>query len=1728
MSTIPKKQMTITCPECGTEWRDQAPGSVVCPNLKCQFALEVDKHGDTVQYTSAITCSKCGGEWQDELSGDLECPNCGHTFKADPQENIREKQVSNKTIRLIEYLIALSKTSTKVVRDIDQYKHILWLHEIPHEPKHCYTRAWSEEDDRGEDSWVEVRKSNEPRLPKIPENVRPWVKLETLHRRDDIPELNDTIPVEKEERDDETGELFKNVERLNLKDFPEIVSLWNTYLDNQWLPWRELYARYLSIQKVYAQLFRIYQEQQKLGEQYELVCCIGLLTWRTPNDHVSRRHLIAAKASLEFEPHLGKFSVRAAIDGNGIFIELDMLEIEDQPQNTRQLIQEGRESLRDNLWNRAAVDPFLNAVANSLSESGEGQYHGNNFAPTNAPASDKPVVEFAPALILRKRSMRSLEDLLLKMKDQIEAGVSIPREFLDLSESLDKEGGESNEQQGEERADYVPQSSEIYFPLHANEEQRLIIRMLDRQRGVLVQGPPGTGKSHTIANLICHLLATGQRVLVTAKTPRALQVLHDKLPDEIKPLCINLLGSGSEERESLEKSVSSILAKTDQKDQINSNQIIAELEMKIRQNREAKSETDVKLMALRESETFQHSVADGAFTGTAANIARLIKQRETSFEWFKDTIPSEIQIPLTQGEIDNLCVDLLQFDPETERELGLFIPDPDIALPNAELLRNLFRQEREAKEKVDANAGLMDSPEGRALLNSNENDVEQLVNQLGEFTSSLESILNRTMAWVPQAVHEVLTDRDTPWKELLRLSKSYLKKLNDFVTDIDVLDVSIPDGMDRKKLLNDAKVLLPYFEAGGSTGLWIFKSKKIREHGYFIGKVTVDSLDCDKTETLKKLIDFLSSEQILDYIWSLWSGKAKRYIGPIPIQIAEIKELNESLECVISLHGIRNKAAEQINKIRGLSVLSWEDTTVLHNLIELCFTVLTYFKLLAIRITLDQIHSTLISLAARNDTHPITQEICDAFDLRNIDLYCQLIERVRELRAKADRVKRKQSTILKLGVAAPLLANNLALCTEPEEWVKRLKDINNAWGWARAKSWLFDFLNTDAESLERHSRRLDEEIRGNLAQLASVKAWNFCFSRMEQDDRRHLMAWQQAMKRYGKGTGKHAHTHRRNAQQHLKECRDAVPSWIMPLHRVYETVDAAPAVFDVIIVDEASQCGPEALPLLFLGERILVVGDDKQISPEAVGINREQVQRLMRDYLTDFKYADSFDIENSLFAHGRIRFNNRITLREHFRCMPEIIHFSNDLCYRSDPLIPLRQYPPERLEPIKTVYLSSGYREGSGQRVINRSEAEALANTVEQCCKDERYRGMTMGVIGLQGDAQPYLIEEMLLQRIGAEEMEKRRLICGNPYSFQGDERDVIFLSMVSAPNERIGTLTQEADRRRFNVAASRAKDQMWLFHSVTPNHLSTQCFRRRLLDYFHNPQSQISQALGENADELREKALRANRRVERPPSPFGSWFEVDVALDIASRGYRLVPQFKFADKLIDIVIQGAKAQLAVECDGEYWHGRSAELADNERQRKLERCGWHFFRIRESYYYAIRDTALDPLWSLLDKMGILTVGADDYIEPDDQEEKAFEQSDAEDHDLAGEYQEDKDADSDSDIEVDRDKEPYSQSSKSPTGVPLNIHEALRVKQNVLGKVIIEILHNRPNYSCVQEHMTSFILRYWNIITRGEPRKQFANKVDDTLAVMARKGYITIYKAKNVRIKLGWERYPGFD
>ena len=205
-----------------------------------------------------------------------------------------------------------------------------------------------------------------------------------------------------------------------------------------------------------------------------------------------------------------------------------------------------------------------------------------------------------------------------------------------------------------------------------------------------------------------------------------------------------------------------------------------------------------------------------------------------------------------------------------------------------------------------------------------------------------------------------------------------------------------------------------------------------------------------------------------------------------------------------------------------------------------------------------------------------------------------------------------------------------------------------------------------------------------------------------------------------------------------------------------------------------------------------------------------------------------------------------------------------------------------------------------------------------------------------------------------------------------------------------------------------------------------------------------------------------------------------------------------------------------MECDGDFWHGADAYTADMERQRKLERCGWNFFRIRESRYYADPEKALEPLWSLVDRMGISSLTAIYEQDSEPEDENGY------DDDMIEEIKT-------TATPTEKHESPVSQQQElweepRSTDVPEDIHQALRVKSDVICKAIIQVLEQRPKFSSVREKVPTYILKLWNIRSRGKPREQFAKRVDEQIAIMDRKGHVIIYKSKNARVKLGWVRY----
>src|ERR1700681_5096602 len=162
----------------------------------------------------------------------------------------------------------------------------------------------------------------------------------------------------------------------------------------------------------------------------------------------------------------------------------------------------------------------------------------------------------------------------------------------------------------------------------------------------------------------------------------------------------------------------------------------------------------------------------------------------------------------------------------------------------------------------------------------------------------------------------------------------------------------------------------------------------------------------------------------------------------------------------------------------------------------------------------------------------------------------------------------------------------------------------------------------------------------------------------------------------------------------------------MPLSRVVENFDPGSTRFDVVIIDEASQSDVMALAPLYLGKTALVVGDHEQVSPSAVGQDLGIIQNLILQYLPGVPNSDLYDGQISIYDLARQSFGGTTCLVEHFRCVPEIIQFSNVVSYDGR-IKPLRDASRVHPRPHTIAHrVTSSSRDGK----VNRQEALTVAS----------------------------------------------------------------------------------------------------------------------------------------------------------------------------------------------------------------------------------------------------------------------------------------------------------------------------------------------------------------------------------------------------------------------------------
>lgn len=1467
---------------------------------------------------------------------------------------LTESEKRDRAIRLYKFvkgLIELRRPDP--IRDYRSYEQYVKLDDIPPKPM-ALSALRGDFDNTDDDVWLEIRYPRIEAYPKPPGILCNWLSPWELNNvGGSVPQLSAQDGAE---------------------EVPDDVRVaWKQYIETRWRPWAERNRPLYAAKKLYEELYLMCQKQAREGETYEVVAGLGLLSWQPKNQVTAIcRHLVTVPLSLCLESTRQILTLRLPADGMKIQLEDDMISLEDRPRpGVRSQIENELRNINGLLWQGSDLHNILKEYCNEL--AADARYEPDIAAPTTI--NERPIVTFSPAVILRKRGSEGLLTFTNHIIEALEGGASVPPAV--VKQICVEEVGSVDD--GIRQGNDSDVDHEIYCPLPANDAQRSIIARLDGAAGVVVQGPPGTGKSQTIANLVCHLLAKGKRVLVTSQTARALQVLHDKIPKPIQPLCVQSLSNDRKGMEALELSVKGIFATHAQWDNAGCQSKIRWARQELDSARRKHQEAIADQRNIREAEIRPYKCAAGKYSGTLTEIARQVRAEADELGIILDAIPSPGEPPVS-SECFATAVSLLASDAKSVD----WADEPEPPTPDCLWTPKYFHErvghmiDLEAQKRAHLSSDVKRDLADR--LAKVPGDVrEKACATMEELAFKLNALRNRwSESWVGDAMREVFCGRDCKWIELYRKTVECIKALKAIPEPAIGAHLSGIEGIEVRVLKRYADVLCEHLAKrhGRGFGPALFRPAQVRSAFKSIATVCVDGMPATAAESLCILSKWAEAVINLETLDDEWSFLEEVPSGTIRARIAEYEQYAEPLTELIKLAA----DATALGKTFGAYAIitpQWREPDEMNAYLRALDLAKVQCQLDEVRRAYNGNARNLVQLTKGIFDGAEQASLLEAVRGRKVDEYRSFYEQIVDRHGAWERAQVAATTLEKVRGVAPRLVEEVERNPGDPRWSRLAQRWESAWTWAAVQTWLKRVTGPDAEQ-KVCQRVANEQKRINelLAFLAALRAWGYCFrkDRLTEERRQALVSWAQARKRLGKGTGKYANQYRRTAQKYIAKCQPAIPAWIMPFYRVAESFDVTQDRFDVAIVDEASQSGLDALVLLFIADKIVVVGDDMQTSPELM-INVDKVNRLRQEYIYDIPGKDELCLENSLFDLARIRFSNPVRLVEHFRCMPEIIGFSNDLCYKGVPLQPLRQYGAGRLEPVvNSVFVRNGYVEGSTSKHINKPEAEAIARKVGELARDKRYADKTFGVISLLGETQAKLIERDLMSVLDVQAREKHRLVCGDADAFQGDERDVMFLSLVISPSgdemTRMLTDPRQRDTRRYNVAMSRAKDQVWLFHSVREKNLKTDDLRCRLLHYCSNPCSAHEVAGNVNIDDLRICSRTADRSLEKAPSPFDSWFEVDVYLRIADQGYKVIPQYDVNGYRIDLAVIGRNTKLAVECDGDHWHGPEQWDHDSARQRDLERCGWPFFRIRGSEFSFDPDAVMNRLWPLLHRHGI--------------------------------------------------------------------------------------------------------------------------------------------------------------
>lgn len=273
----------------------------------------------------------------------------------------------------------------------------------------------------------------------------------------------------------------------------------------------------------------------------------------------------------------------------------------------------------------------------------------------------------------------------------------------------------------------------------------------------------------------------------------------------------------------------------------------------------------------------------------------------------------------------------------------------------------------------------------------------------------------------------------------------------------------------------------------------------------------------------------------------------------------------------------------------------------------------------------------------------------------------------------------------------------------------------------------------------------------------------------------------------------------------------ALPLWVGTLGDIEDLLPQTPALFDLVILDEASAIDqPLAVPALLRARRAVVVGDPHQLRHVSF-LADDQVIRAAEDHGLDGDplLVARLDVRRNSMFDVAVATAPSTVLTEHFRSAPHLVDFVARRLYGGQLQVATRTPRTEARDCIEVVRMSGRRDEGG----IVRGEVEEVLKRLRTM---GRQGARSVGIIS-PFRAQATALEEAILEALTIDEIEALDLRVGTVHAFQGNERDVVMVSLGIGDDDGPGTWRFVQDPHLFAVLATRARQRLVLLLSAEP-----------------------------------------------------------------------------------------------------------------------------------------------------------------------------------------------------------------------------------------------------------------------------------------------------------------------